>query len=85
MPETFMAARIRVVRGQPNSKEGSVREVVLNWIFRAKKFTNKSLSMGGYLPHVVDPHGSCRNNLLFAVVHKLLPWLFTAIRMYSQS
>jgi hypothetical protein len=41
--------------------------------------------MGGYLPHVVDPHGSSRNNLLFAVVHKLLPWLFTAIRMYSQS
>jgi hypothetical protein len=84
MPEMFTAARIRVVRGQPNSKEGSVPEVVLNWILRAKKFTNKSLSMGGYLPHVVDPHGSCRNNLLFAVVHKLLPWLFTAIRMYSQ-
>ena len=50
-----------------------------------KKFTNKNLSMGGFLPHVVGPQGGCRNKLLFAVVHKLLPWLFTAVRMYSQS
>ena len=50
-----------------------------------KKFTNKNLSRGGFLPHVVGPQGSCRNNLLFAVVHRLLPWLFTAVRMYSQS
>jgi hypothetical protein len=85
MLEMFTAARIRVVRGSQIPKEGSIPEVVLNWILRPKKFTNKSLSMGGYLPHVVDPHGGCRNKLLFAVVHKLLPWLFTAIRMYSQS
>ena len=50
-----------------------------------KKFTNKNLSKGTFLPHVVYPRASSRNNLLFATVHKLLPGLFTIFRMYSQS
>jgi hypothetical protein len=50
-----------------------------------KNFTNKNLSNGAFLPHVVYPRASSRNNLLFATVHKLLPGLFTIFRMYSQS
>jgi hypothetical protein len=53
--------------------------------WRTKKFTNKNLSRGTFLPHVVYPRASSRNNLLFATVHKLLPGLFTIFRMYSQS
>jgi hypothetical protein len=49
-----------------------------------KKFTNKNLSDGAFLPHVVGPQDSSRYNLLFAVVHRFLPGLFTAVRMYSQ-
>jgi len=49
-----------------------------------KKFTNKNLSKGAFLPHVVGPQDSSRNNLLFAVVHRFLPGLFTVVRMYSQ-
>jgi hypothetical protein len=49
-----------------------------------KKFTNKSLSSGAFLPHVVGPYDSSRNYLLFAVVHRFLPKLFTVVRMYSQ-
>src|SRR6266516_927891 len=51
----------------------------------AKNFTNKNLSNGTFLPHVVYPRASSRNNLLFATVHKLLPGLFTIFCMYSQS
>src|SRR5947208_3315315 len=40
-----------------------------------KNFTNKNLSKGTFLPHVVYPRASSRNNLLFATVHKLLPGL----------
>src|SRR5207248_9839700 len=50
-----------------------------------KNFTNKSLSKSTFLPHVVYPRASSRNNLLFANVHKLLLGLFTIFRMYSQS
>jgi hypothetical protein len=50
-----------------------------------KNFTNKNLSNGTFLPHVVYPRASSRNNFLFATVHKLLPGLFTIFRMYSQS
>jgi hypothetical protein len=52
---------------------------------RPKEFTNKNLSNATFLPHVVYPRASPRNNLLFATVHKLLPGLFTIFRMYSQS
>ena len=49
-----------------------------------KDFTNKSLRRSANLPHVVGPQGKLRNNLLFAVVHRLLSRLFTGVRMYSQ-
>jgi len=65
--------------------KGGIKAMSDGYTAGPKKFTNKNLSKGTFLPHVVYPRASSRNNLLFATVHKLLSGLFTIFRMYSQS
>jgi hypothetical protein len=66
------------------SERLGIKGVSNGYCLGEKKFTNKNLSKGAFLPHVVGPQDSPRNNLLFAVVHRFLPGLFTVVRMYSQ-